>query len=123
LSSATAALQFADKEIMMTKLAWVKAAFAAIISTIVPLSLAAEGDPTTTEQVIQLDINVADAAAIAVALDGVGLVKAQEIVAYREMFGNFRSIDELLEVKGIGPGTVEKNSAEALSQMNESGCF
>lgn len=109
MSSATAALQFADNEIMMTKLAWIKAAFAAIISTIVPLSLAAEGDPTTTEQVIQLDINVADAAAIAVALDGVGLVKAQEIVAYREMFGNFRSIDELLEVKGIGPGTVEKN--------------
>lgn len=93
----------------MTTLAWINTALAAIIFTIAPLSLAAEAISTTTEQVIQLDINVADAAAIAAALDGVGLVKAQEIVAYREMYGNFRAIDELLEVKGIGPGTVEKN--------------
>ena len=56
-----------------------------------------------------LDINSADAAAIAAALDGVGLTKAREIVAYREMFGSFHSLEELADVKGIGVATVEKN--------------
>ena len=61
----------------------------------------------STQQIQMLDINSADA--IAAALDGVGLTKAQEIVAYREMFGNFHSVEELADVKGIGPATVEKN--------------
>lgn len=38
-----------------------------------------------------------------------GLTKAQEIVAYREMFGSFHSVEELADVKGIGVATVEKN--------------
>ena len=38
-----------------------------------------------------------------------GLTKAREIVAYREMFGSFHSVEELAYVKGIGVATVEKN--------------
>ncbi len=81
----------------------------------VPVAQAAEvqaaeaADAAEAEEMPRIDINTADAAAIAAALDGVGLVKAQEIVAYREMFGDFKAIDELMEVKGIGPGTVERN--------------
>lgn len=71
--------------------------------------LAAESPRATSEQVSQLDINKADANAIASALDGIGMVKAEEIVAYREAFGNFRSVDELLAVPGIGEVTLEKN--------------
>jgi competence protein ComEA len=56
-----------------------------------------------------LDINSADPVAIAAALDGVGLIKAEEIVAYREMFGSLHSAEELADVKGIGVATVEKN--------------
>ena len=74
-----------------------------------PLSLAAEQSAAGSGEVSQIDINTADAAAIAAALDGVGLVKAQEIVAYREMFGAFKTVDELMEVKGIGPGTLDRN--------------
>ncbi len=74
-----------------------------------PLSLAAETPAADSGEVARIDINSADAAAIAAALDGVGLVKAQEIVAYREMFGAFQSVEELMEVKGIGPGTLERN--------------
>ncbi len=74
-----------------------------------PLSLAAETSAADSGEVARIDINSADAAAIAAALDGVGLVKAQEIVAYREMFGAFQSVEELMEVKGIGPGTLERN--------------
>jgi len=93
----------------MTKLVWMKAAIAALVFTIAPLALAADEPQSTTQQVTQLDINAADATAIAAVLEGVGMVKAREIVAYREMYGKFRSIDELVEVQGIGVATVEKN--------------
>ena len=42
-------------------------------------------------------------------LDGIGSSKAQAIILYREMFGRFRTIDDLSKVKGIGVKTVEKN--------------
>ncbi len=41
-------------------------------------------------------------------LDGIGEVKAEAILEYRRENGNFRSLDELLEVKGIGEKTLEK---------------
>ncbi|PYE41048.1 ComEA family DNA-binding protein [Psychrobacter fozii] len=44
-----------------------------------------------------------------VSLNGIGSSKAQAIILYREMFGNFKTIDELAKVKGIGAKTVEKN--------------
>lgn len=57
----------------------------------------------------KVDINTADAATLALALDGVGLAKAQEIVAYRELNGEFKSIEDLALVKGIGEATIAKN--------------
>ncbi|MDO8332657.1 MAG: helix-hairpin-helix domain-containing protein [Pseudomonas sp.] len=57
----------------------------------------------------KVDINTADAATLALALDGIGMAKAQEIVAYRELNGEFKSIEELAQVKGIGDATIAKN--------------
>jgi competence protein ComEA len=42
-------------------------------------------------------------------LNGVGEKKAQAIIEYREKQGKFKSVDELQNVKGIGPKFVEKN--------------
>ena len=56
-----------------------------------------------------VNINVADAATLAAALNGVGLSRAEEIVRYREAYGPFSSVEELVEVKGIGESTLEKN--------------
>ena len=58
-----------------------------------------------------ININTADAQALADALQGIGLSKAQLIVAYRKEHGKFDSADQLGEVKGIGKKTLEKNRA------------
>lgn len=57
----------------------------------------------------KLDINSASAAEIAAAMNGIGLAKAEAIVAYRTENGPFKSIEQLAEVKGVGLKTVEKN--------------
>ncbi len=56
-----------------------------------------------------VDINTADAETIAATLNGVGMSKAQAIVDYRETNGRFKHPDELVNVKGIGLATVDKN--------------
>ncbi|NNB43949.1 ComEA family DNA-binding protein [Pseudomonas chlororaphis] len=60
-------------------------------------------------QTAMVDINRADAATLQRELLGVGEVKAKAIVAYREANGAFSSVDELLEVKGIGKAILESN--------------
>ena len=56
-----------------------------------------------------VNINTADAVAIQSELKGVGLQKAEAIIAYRNANGVFKSADELANVKGIGLKTIEKN--------------
>lgn len=56
-----------------------------------------------------VNVNTADAEVISAELQGVGLSKAQAIVAYRKAHGPFKSIDDLLLVKGIGTRTIEIN--------------
>lgn len=58
-----------------------------------------------------VDINTADAATIARELQGIGLSRAQAIVAYREKNGAFRSADDLRKIKGIGEKVLELNRA------------
>lgn len=55
-----------------------------------------------------ININRATEAEL-VALNGIGSSKAQAIILYREMFGGFKTVDELTKVKGIGAKTVERN--------------
>ncbi|MBA1204417.1 helix-hairpin-helix domain-containing protein [Pseudomonas capeferrum] len=57
----------------------------------------------------QLDLNKADAATLQSRLNGIGKAKAEAIVAYREAHGPFATVDELLEIKGIGKALLERN--------------
>lgn len=57
----------------------------------------------------KININTASADALAEILTGIGPKKAEAIVAYREENGPFKSVDDLLQVKGIGSATLEKN--------------
>ena len=57
-----------------------------------------------------LDINTASAQDLE-ALDGIGPVLAQRILAYRRANGAFRAIEDLQNVQGIGPRTYERFAA------------
>lgn len=53
-----------------------------------------------------IDVNTADAYELR-RLPGIGEKRAQDIIAYREEHGPFRTVDELTEVSGIGPVILE----------------
>jgi competence protein ComEA len=57
----------------------------------------------------RLDINKAEVEELS-QLPGIGEKKAQMIVQYVEENGKFKSVDELVNVKGIGPKLLEKIS-------------
>lgn len=63
-----------------------------------------------------VNINKADAAALMENLPGIGETKAKAIVKYRKENGNFKSIDGLLDVPGIG----EKTFANLKSEVSVS---
>ncbi len=61
-----------------------------------------------------VNINTADAKTISDALSGIGLKKAEAIVKYRTEKGNFKTVEDLAQVSGIGEKTIEKNKADIL---------
>ncbi|MGL4695775.1 ComEA family DNA-binding protein [Enterococcus larvae] len=50
-------------------------------------------------------------------LDGIGVTLAQRIIEYRETVG-FNSLDDLLNVKGIGAATLAKINAQGLARVS-----
>ncbi len=55
----------------------------------------------------KLDLNQADTEMLTT-LPGIGPKTAEKITAYREANGPFRSVEDLLNIKGIGPEKLEK---------------
>ncbi|GAA5445147.1 hypothetical protein Misp06_03340 [Microbulbifer sp. NBRC 101763] len=69
-----------------------------------------DGEVEAAKQLIlEVNINSASVVELAEKLDGIGEARAQLIIEYREKHGPFTSIDQLLNVKGIGATTLKKN--------------
>ena len=63
-----------------------------------------------TQAITQAGVNINRASESELTtLKGIGSSKAQEIILYREMFGDFKTVDDLAKVKGIGAKTIENN--------------
>jgi competence protein ComEA len=56
-----------------------------------------------------VNINTANAQTLARMIKGIGLKKAQAIVAYRTRHGRFKTVDQLQNVKGIGKKTIDRS--------------
>ena len=61
-----------------------------------------------------VNVNTADSKAIADALNGIGIKKADAIVKYRTENGAFVTVEDLTKVKGIGQKTLDKNKKDIL---------
>lgn len=76
-----------------------------------PAAPAAQVHAASTQQAAAVNVNTASAEELAAALTGIGLAKAQAIIAWREANGAFTRIEQLLEVKGIGQATLDRNAS------------
>ena len=71
-----------------------------------PFDYTVDPTPVGSSTLTPLNINTATAVSLT-NLPGIGPVRAAAIVAFRESRGGFVSVDELAEVAGIGPVTLE----------------
>lgn len=91
-------------------------ASASIATVAAPLAVSQTEKATVVAEVTdrlasteKVDLNGADATTLQKQLSGVGEAKAKAIVAYRDANGPFASVEELLEVKGIGKAILDRN--------------
>ncbi len=67
-------------------------------------------EPQTNKTSAQrVSINSANANTLAELLIGIGPTKAEAIVAWRAQNGRFEKVEQLLDIKGIGTATLNKN--------------
>jgi competence protein ComEA len=96
----------------LASVAFALLASASLSSHAAPPSSSVDAPAAAVAQAVTVNLNTADAETLNRELKGIGATKAQAIVAYREEHGPFSSLDELLEVKGIGASTLEKNRSK-----------
>ncbi len=71
------------------------------------------------EPAAPVDVNTASPQALAEAMHGVGIKRAQAIVRYREQNGAFSSVDQLAQVRGISVNIVERNRHRVTASASE----
>ncbi len=77
-----------------------------------PLSALPNLSPAAqAEEVKTVNINTGSAQEISAVLVGVGEKRGEQIIELREQLGGFTEVEQLLDVKGIGAKTLEKNRA------------
>ena len=60
----------------------------------------------------KVNINTADAETLSSELTGIGQSKAEAIVAYRDQHGPYKQVEDLVNVKGIGMATIDRNKSK-----------
>lgn len=90
-----------------------------LFAVLASLSIAAQAAPapeasSSTNVTVQsvssrINLNTADAETLRRGLAGIGEAKAQAIIAHRDANGAFSSVDEVLEVNGIGKTLLDRN--------------
>lgn len=73
----------------------------------VPPAVASPGPAPAPAPARPLDLNLATAAQLE-ALPGIGPDLARRIIDYRRQYGDFRAVEELDRVRGIGPARLKK---------------
>lgn len=71
------------------------------------------------DEQVMVDVNTASAKAIAKAMQGVGMGVAKRIIEYREEYGPFQDISELVQVKGIGSKLLKKNIDKIKAELDQ----
>ena len=67
-----------------------------------------------------VNVNTADAKTLARELQGVGMAKAEAIIAHREKNGPFKNADDLVKVKGLGKKLVDQNKSNLRFETEKS---
>ncbi|OGV26826.1 MAG: hypothetical protein A3F18_02590 [Legionellales bacterium RIFCSPHIGHO2_12_FULL_37_14] len=67
--------------------------------------------PVEANAKVKINLNLADVNLLTHAIKGIGAKRAQAIVAYRNEHHEFKSLDELAKVPGIGKHFVETHKA------------
>src|SRR5690606_10992838 len=83
-------------------------ALSLLFSVMAPQAHAGGKEPAIQAQPV-VNINTASAEELSETLQGVGLKKAEAIVAWREKIGPFKRFEDLANVKGIRSSTLDKN--------------
>lgn len=81
----------------------------ALMVTAMAMPVQAQEKTPNAKVVEQVNINEADAKTLADVLVGVGDSKAKAIVEFREQHGPFTSIEQLIDVNGIGDAILSQN--------------
>lgn len=71
-----------------------------------PVAATTTGVPATPSPSAKLDLNRAGKSDL-IRLPGIGEARAEAIIALREKKGRFERVEDLLEVKGVGPKILE----------------
>lgn len=95
--------------LLLASCLWLPLTAQAQVQTQVQQAPSNEPLQTAMLSLVTVNINTAGAQMLSDILVGVGPAKAQAIIDYREQNGPFQSIDELVNVRGIGLATLERN--------------
>ena len=75
--------------------------------TVAPIKTELSGQIVIEGETVRININTADAELLE-SLPGIGPALSLHIAEYREANGPFQSVDDLIQVKGIGEAVLEK---------------